>query len=298
VAAIPPTAWFWPLVACQPASAPAARVQVCKFDQEPLCSCALHSIGNDLIGSHFWSAQCCPKTAGYGADNKAIQQSEMRVSQHANNLQETSFVCSCAVRARLSRARGFKAPRGTNLAGTAFHSGLAWSPACRARCAQTKRPASAHPRCDMLQHTPLRDVRRRTRPLAHRITSAPAPAFHAPMVSARIVLNYTYTYERWRAAAGIARRELLTCGTCPAPSVCCQRWLVGLRSAVQWSSSDDPAATSPLHAAGRGARHDGIRGRAGKTTGWMTGRDRLPALCWCPGHGHQQSTDSKQGEQS
>jgi hypothetical protein len=44
-AAIPPTAWFWPL-ACQPASVPAASVQVCKFDQGPLCFCALHSIGN------------------------------------------------------------------------------------------------------------------------------------------------------------------------------------------------------------------------------------------------------------
>ena len=117
-------------------------------------------------------------------------------------------------------------------------------------------------------------LRRRARPSVHCITAAPAPAFHVPMVSARKVLNYKYTYECWRAAAGIARRELLTCGTGPATSVCCQHWLGGLRSDVLWSSGDVPAATSPLHAAGRGARHDGIRGRAGNMTGWMTGRDR------------------------
>jgi hypothetical protein len=117
-------------------------------------------------------------------------------------------------------------------------------------------------------------LRRRARPSVHCITAAPAPAFHVPMVSAREVLNYKYTYECWRAAAGIARRELLTCGTGPATSVCCQHWLGGLRSDVLWSIGDHPPATSPLHAAGRGARHDGIRGRAGNMTGWMTGRDR------------------------
>jgi hypothetical protein len=81
--------------------------------------------------------------------------------------------------------------------------GYAWSPACRARCAQTKGPVSAHP------YTSVCDVRRRARPSAHGITAAPASAFHVPMVSARMVLTCTYTYECWRAAAGIARREPL-----------------------------------------------------------------------------------------
>ena len=144
------------------------------------------------------------------------------------------------------------------------------SPACRARCAQTKGPVSAHP------YTPVRDVRRRARPSAARKAFGPlhyrgsrtcVPCAHGQRPQG-------VELQIWRAAAGIARRELLTCGTGPATSVCCQHWLGGLCSDVLWSSGDVPAATSPLHAAGRGARHDGIRGRAGNMTGWMTGRDR------------------------
>jgi len=164
--------------------------------------------------------------------------------------------------------------------------GYAWSPACRARCAQTKGPVSAHP------YTSVRDVRRRARPSAHGITAAPASAFHVPMVSARMVLTCTYTYECWRAAAGIARRELLTCGTGPAASVCCQRWLGDLRSAVRWRRPGGPATSSPLNAAGHGARHDGLRERAAraKCQGGCQGGIACLSFVGGRGHGHQQST--------
>ena len=146
-----------------------------------------------------------------------------------------------------------------------------------------KGPVSAH------QYTPVRDERRRARPSAHGITAAPAPAFHVPMVSARVVLKYTYTYECWRAAAGIAQRELLTCGTGPAASVCCQRWLGGLLSAVRWRRPGGQPGFGSCYLVpsecgrARGSARWAARARsAGKMPGWMPGRDRLPELCWWP----------------
>jgi hypothetical protein len=193
-------------VACQPASAPATSVQVCKFDQEPLCSCALHSIGNpsDPI---FGLSTANQKRQDVGQITKQYN-SEMRRAQHANNFQETSFVCSCAVRARLSRTGGGAFERSDALTSLS-PQGFALSPACRAGCAQTKRPVSAHPCSDRLQHTPLRDVRRRVRPLSHAITAAPALCSHAhgqrrPQVLVDVSVTYTCTLEGCAARAAQA----------------------------------------------------------------------------------------------
>ena len=172
VADIPPTAWFWPLVACQAACAPAASVQVCKFDQEPLCSCALQSIGNrsDLI---------------FGLPNVALKRQDVgQITKQYNNntakcgIPSTQTTCKRrplfaavqSVRGHRVRGGGFEIHFERSEALTSWDGlltqGYALPAACLAGCVQT-RPVSAHSCSDRLQHIPLRDVRRRARPLAH-----------------------------------------------------------------------------------------------------------------------------------
>ena len=96
-------------MACQPACAPAASVQVCKFNQEPLCSCALHSIGNrsDLI---------------FGLPNVALKRQDVGqiTKQYNNNRAKCGIPSSRATSKRRSLFAVVQSARGYHVRGGGF----------------------------------------------------------------------------------------------------------------------------------------------------------------------------------
>ena len=116
----------------------------------------------------------CPKRLDAGQTAKQYNRAKCGIpSTQTTCKRRPLFAAVQSVRGHRVRGGGFEIhferSEGLTSWDGLLTQGYALPAACLAGCVQT-RPVSAHSCSDRLQHIPLRDVRRRARPLAHAIT--------------------------------------------------------------------------------------------------------------------------------